>query len=111
MPIADRTGQAVNLFFARFVQEGGALPDQRRFERVMCLTCSAVVDDCWRWCPECGGQVPPPFGPLDLRIQPGNAPRGECLTPLTAPTAWVCKRAILTPPSEFTSLLAGVERV
>ncbi len=38
----------------------------------MCLSCSAVVDDCWRWCPECGGPVSPPFGPLDLRIQYGE---------------------------------------
>lgn len=24
---------------------------------MVCESCRAVVDDCWRWCPECGGQL------------------------------------------------------
>lgn len=24
---------------------------------MVCLDCRAVIDDCWRWCPECGSQV------------------------------------------------------
>ena len=24
---------------------------------MVCRSCKAIVDDCWRWCPECGGQL------------------------------------------------------
>lgn len=26
---------------------------------MVCRSCKAIVDDCWRWCPECGGQLAP----------------------------------------------------
>lgn len=33
-----------------------------------CLECGAKVDDCWRWCPECGSlRLRPPGGRIDLR--------------------------------------------
>jgi hypothetical protein len=24
---------------------------------MVCLECRAIIDSCWRWCPECGSQI------------------------------------------------------
>ncbi|HET6964956.1 MAG TPA: hypothetical protein VFH58_09310 [Acidimicrobiales bacterium] len=34
----------------------------------ICLECRATVDECWRWCPECGSlRLLHPGVPTDLR--------------------------------------------
>lgn len=32
---------------------------------MVCGSCKSIVDDCWRWCPQCGGQ-------LTERVLPGS---------------------------------------
>jgi hypothetical protein len=35
-----------------------------------CLACGVLVEELWRWCPDCGGEVTPHSTPIDLRSVP-----------------------------------------